>query len=927
MIDANGTSFQLLLGPEDWRAAMTAPESENVVWEADKGSVALEAVTQRFPPRPGEPRLTPNDRRGADCDCFGNWYWIEADQRSIRTWRAGQEASAYWSTDALGSNGTASEGDFQDKAEAGAPYADLVLSGLCVNTRHFLLVGTLEPAGMLVFDLHAAGGPVFTTWDPHFEIEIHDLDCAVTGATWILDRTRRLLWQLDARMCLVPFAGTQPEAVSITDFAPKDASPEPGEPAELPIGLDLSLPGPGGTSGVSDPVAVIGLPDNTALVLDVPVAAPSRILRFGPGGQMGAVTLDASALEAFEAPPDALRGHDIAFLPDPNAEPGEIRGALLLVDDQGDQALRFSVEADAFAPSLPAPTELSVTLIPDYLPLRRYVGRALVAQEGSVYGDLGERWLALATHPRRRRRTEGMLGPVRFDAGQAGTAWHRIVMDACVPAGSNVTVLIRAADDPGQLDAMPFNELPRPYKRAEGPETPFWEPFPDTGDASGTGSWETLVQTGRGRFLDLQLNFAGDGTVTPRIRALRLYAPRFSYLERYLPAVYREDAVSANFLERFLANVEGLFTAMEDRVATAHGLMDTRIAPAEALDWLAGWVGAVLGPDWDDDRRRLFIDNAELLFRKRGTPAGLKALIDIATDPCPDASLLDGLRLSMPPEPNFALRGVRLSEAYQNPPLPGAGATVNALIGWTPEDGAAPLHSAFAAFVLDRRGPDLAQLSNLWGRPITSQSAILLTPLVPKQAAEAEDWRAFMAGPIGFPYAAATANDAPAWRSFLSRRYASLNRAAEAHDLVGGEIAPDALPNFMPTGGARLADWISFVSGVLPASRNAHRFTVLAPIDPSEDTESREARIAQITEVVERERPAHTAYDVRPYWALFQTGTARLGIDTTLGEGARFTAIELGRGALGEGFIGYGHPFAVKDRAVVGRDAAGEVRL
>ena len=55
--------------------------------------------------------------------------------------------------------------------------------------------------------------------------------------------------------------------------------------------------------------------------------------------------------------------------------------------------------------------------------------------------------------------------------------------------------------------------------------------------------------------------------INPRLHALRIYYPRFSYLTRYLPGVYQEDAVSASFLDRFLANVEGTNTAIEDRIA------------------------------------------------------------------------------------------------------------------------------------------------------------------------------------------------------------------------------------------------------------------------------------------------------------------------------------------------------------------------
>ena len=85
----------------------------------------------------------------------------------------------------------------------------------------------------------------------------------------------------------------------------------------------------------------------------------------------------------------------------------------------------------------------------------------------------------------------------------------------------------------------------------------------------------------------------------------------------------------------------------------------------------------------------------------------------------------------------------------------------------------------------------------------------------------------------------------------------------------------------------------------------------------------RALRVERVRALVAREKPAHAAFDVRPFWALFRVGDARLGIDTTLGESARFAAIELGRSALAEGKLAWGHPWTATDRRVVGRDAPG----
>ena len=77
-----------------------------------------------------------------------------------------------------------------------------------------------------------------------------------------------------------------------------------------------------------------------------------------------------------------------------------------------------------------------------------------------------------------------------------------------------------------------------------------------------------------GRHLQLRLVIAADGRHTPRLWALRAHHPRFSYLQHYLPDLYQEDPDAADFLDRYLANVEGLFTAHEGRIQDAAKVLD-----------------------------------------------------------------------------------------------------------------------------------------------------------------------------------------------------------------------------------------------------------------------------------------------------------------------------------------------------------------
>lgn len=134
---------------------------------------------------------------------------------------------------------------------------------------------------------------------------------------------------------------------------------------------------------------------------------------------------------------------------------------------------------------------------------------------------------------------------------------------------------------------VPWRHEPDPYRRNKS-ELP-WLP---TLEKSNAGTWEALLQNARGRYLQLRLTLLGNGRATPRITALRAYYPRFSWLEHYLPAAWRRDPVSAAFVERWLANPEGVFTALEDRLAAVHCLFDARSVPVAMLDWLGSWFRA-----------------------------------------------------------------------------------------------------------------------------------------------------------------------------------------------------------------------------------------------------------------------------------------------------------------------------------------------
>jgi phage tail-like protein len=133
------------------------------------------------------------------------------------------------------------------------------------------------------------------------------------------------------------------------------------------------------------------------------------------------------------------------------------------------------------------------------------------------------------------------------------------------------------------------------------------------------------------RYLWLKLELS---SLTPRataaIREIRVYYPRLSYL-RYLPALYQQDPLSRDFLERFLSMFETVFSGLEATVERVPDAFDPDRTPAAFLGWLAQWLDLTVEEDWPDRVKRDLVKNAAWLYQRKGTPAGLARFIEIVT--------------------------------------------------------------------------------------------------------------------------------------------------------------------------------------------------------------------------------------------------------------------------------------------------------
>jgi len=970
-VNSAATPFHLLLGARDWKPRLeeaTNQPTDRPSWDTRSTAVTLRRENFRFPARSLESPFSTEDRRGAARDLFGHTYWIAEDRHTILYRPAGATRSArFWSIDDLGASCPAKPnepGAFEPCPDPPPiPTAKPRLSGLTVTTRHFLVVGTIDPGGLLVFDLHGSGPPVWQLWPSQVPFAPFDMAATPSGGAWVLDRhddgTR--LWRLDRDLRVVR-AGpeTTLEEPAGDHFRP--AVPDASGGCEVkgrtfPTGISLDLASPP-LPAAGDAVSVAALPDGTALVMESDESVGDTHLHrwaLRCWAPVDPVVTDGVPLAAGSSLNEALAdlfdeatkliGHDMAFLPDPEQEPGRVSGTVYVVDVGGNQSFAFALNSGIKGAA--DSQVLDLVALYSYLPMRRFGGKALIEGSGTnggeAYYDHADTWLPLTELPRPRYARRGVVDRIVFDGKEPRCVWHRLFLDACIPPGDSVDVESRAADREEDLAGVPWQPEPSLRLRSTGPELAYTETIAaEHTRLAGVGTWELLFQAAHGRFLELRLTLRGSGRSSPKIHALRAHYPRPSYL-RYLPATYREDPDSASFLDRFLANFEGVFTDLESRIAAAQVVFDAQTAPEEALDWLATWLGATLDEGWDARRRRLFLAHAVEIYRRRGTARGIVEATRLALDPCVDESLFaedwDGAV-------GF---GVRLMETFRTRSLPSvllgdatavAGPrTVSVGERWQPDQGGARLQRLYRNFLLglyaDPADPEndaaaLARLNDAWETGHTSMDQVIFDVKPPKGPA-AVDWRSFAGSELGITMAEEAADDG-GWRDFLRQRYggiAALNLAwGLVGDLVHSSFDAISLPDAgLPPDGEPLADWYLYAAVAVPQEASAHRFTLLIPVGSDVAPIDRQQLLDRAHAVVDREKPAHTAFDVRLYWALFRAGSARVGFDTLLGEGSRLTAIVLGAGALGQGLVGEGHPWNLADRLVSGRDTVAASRV
>ena len=301
---------------------------------------------------------------------------------------------------------------------------------------------------------------------------------------------------------------------------------------------------------------------------------------------------------------------------------------LVLAQRPGEEFRRWQLDA-AVATPLPG------------LVAPAYDGRGIALAPDGRIAYWSARGLRHAAPARARYAQRGFVFGFALDADHDQSAWGRLVVEACLPEGTQIRFWAFTRDDldftdpiGGVVDGPPVLSQRTWELHTEAAQTLFRDPSQRPlapVAAEGFARFDAPVIAPPGRFLWLVFEFSGTRSKSPRLRSAHVEFPGHGWLSQLPRTLWREPATQ-RFLFRLLAPMAAMLDEWEAVSDSRQRLLDARIAPQVALPWLAAFVGLVLDPCWPEAAQRRMILEAAPLFRTRGTLASLQRMIELLTD-------------------------------------------------------------------------------------------------------------------------------------------------------------------------------------------------------------------------------------------------------------------------------------------------------
>ncbi|MBS0157859.1 MAG: hypothetical protein JSS26_04665 [Nitrospira sp.] len=202
-----------------------------------------------------------------------------------------------------------------------------------------------------------------------------------------------------------------------------------------------------------------------------------------------------------------------------------------------------------------------------------------------------------------------------LDAGKESD-WARVHVEAEIPPGTAVELRViardRTAPSPSESDwtkapLQPLDCLVPPFPGAQ------------------------VSAAGSKRFLWIRTVVTTDhGQGSPRLLQIEAESTSASYLD-HLPAVYRRDDAKTRFLERWLRLVQGELDDWERALEDMPRRFDPLMTPEDQLAWLTQWLAFPLPAGRPAAELRNLFAKIPSFYERRGTPEGLRDLVELYT--------------------------------------------------------------------------------------------------------------------------------------------------------------------------------------------------------------------------------------------------------------------------------------------------------
>ena len=284
---------------------------------------------------------------------------------------------------------------------------------------------------------------------------------------------------------------------------------------------------------------------------------------------------------------------------------GPERTVWLLTDDGGRLRIYRGGHRRPFAP--PPSTNWPRRLPPSALTAADEDGFCLTANGPDGPETTCHTWQGLPRDPAPPATdayvTSGSYVTALIDSGISRCRWHRVRVDADVPAGTAVAARIVVSED-GR------------YEESD------WQ-------ASAPGATDFLVDQPPGRFLRLRLRLSGDGACDSGAYAGSGSTSPGSPAPTCCRPPSEQDPAADDFTERFLSLFDATLAQLDRVIERYPALLDPAGVPDRVLPWLAGLLGLSFEAGWDARTRRALLAAAPELYRRRGTPWALREAVRI----------------------------------------------------------------------------------------------------------------------------------------------------------------------------------------------------------------------------------------------------------------------------------------------------------